>query len=166
MRNRYIHSRKLEPRQHRNDVAPALAFDHVLLAGQGPAARLRRRLAAAGRDDKAQGVCQVIVAHQGHLGYLIADHRMICFGSNACSAFAWQGAHVSGNVVPQVVPHRDNEHVVARCHAAAWDGGQEGPSVTSGRATEPGSIALPLGGVEVEAGQHVSMACVIPLPPH
>ena len=26
----------LEPRQHRHDVAPALAFNHALLAGQGP----------------------------------------------------------------------------------------------------------------------------------
>ena len=68
--------------------------------------------------------------------------------------------------MPQVVPHRDNEHVVAECHAAARDGGQEGPSGPSGRATEPGSVAPPLGGVEVEAGQHVSMACVISLPPH
>ena len=68
--------------------------------------------------------------------------------------------------MPQAVPHRDNEHVVAECHAAARDGGQEGPSGPSGRATEPGSVALPLGGVEVEAGQHVSMVCVISLPPH
>ena len=118
------------------------------------------------RDGQAQGICQVIVVHLGHLGYLLADHRMICFGSNACSAFARRGGHVSGNVVPQAVPHRDNEHVVAKCHAAARDGGQQGPSGPSGRATEPGSVALPMGGVEVAAGQHVSMACVISLPPH
>ena len=68
--------------------------------------------------------------------------------------------------MPQAVPHRDNKHVVAECHAAARDGGQEGPIRPSGRATESGSIALPLGGVKVEAGQHVSMACVISLPPH
>ena len=166
MSNHDIHCRKLKPRQHRHDVAPALAFDHALLGGLGPVAKLRRRLAAAGRDDEAQGVCQVIVPHLGHLGYLLADHRMICFGSNACSAFARRGGHVSGNVVPQAVPHRDNKHVVAKCHAAGRDGGQEGPSGPSGRATEPGSAALPLGGVDVEAGQHVSMACVISIPPH
>ena len=166
VRNHAIYCRKLKQRQHRHDVASALAFAHALLAGQGPVTRLRRRLAAAGRDDQAQGVLQVIVAHLGHLGYLLADHRMICFGSNVCSAFVRRGGHVSGNVVPQAVPHRDNEHVVAKCHAAARDGGQEGPSGPSRRATEPGSVTLPLGGVEVEAGQHVSMACVISLPPH
>ena len=91
---------------------------------------------------------------------------MICFGSNACAVFARRGGHVSGNVVPQAVPHRDNEHVVAECHATARYGAQESPSGTSGRATEPVSVALPLGGVEVEVGQHVSMACVISLPPH
>ena len=47
MRIHDIHCRKLKPRQGRHDVAPALAFDHALLAGQGPVARLRRRLAAA-----------------------------------------------------------------------------------------------------------------------
>ena len=123
-------------------------------------------MAAAGRDDQAQCVCQVIVTHLGHLGYLLANHRMICFGSNACSAFARWGGHVSGNVVPQAVPHRDNEHVVAECHAAARDGGQEGPSGPSGRATEPGRVALPLGDVDVDASQHVSMACAINLPRH
>ena len=45
MRNHDIHCRKLEPRQHRHSVGPVLAFDHALLAGQGPVARLRRRLA-------------------------------------------------------------------------------------------------------------------------
>ena len=38
---------------------------------------------------------------------------MICFGSNACTAIARRGGDVSGNVVPQAVPHGDNEHVVA-----------------------------------------------------
>ena len=113
MRNHDIHCRKLELRQHRQDVPPALAFDHALLAGQGPVPRFRRRLAAAGRHDQAQGVCQVIVAHLGHLGYLLAGHRMICFSSNSCTAFARRGGHVSGNVAPQAVPHRHNEHVVA-----------------------------------------------------
>ena len=49
-----IHSRKLERRQHRHyvDVAPALAFNHALLADQGPVVGLRRRVAAAGRDDQ------------------------------------------------------------------------------------------------------------------
>ena len=42
----------------------------------------------------------------------------------------------------------------------------EGPGGPSGRATEPSSVALTLGGVEVEAGQHVHMACVISLLPH
>ena len=42
MRNHDIHCRKLVPRQHRHDVAPALAFDHALLSGQGTATRLRR----------------------------------------------------------------------------------------------------------------------------
>ena len=77
MRNHDIHCRNLEPRQHRHDVTPALSFHHALLTGQGPVTRLRRRLAAAGRDDQAQGVCRIIVAHPGHLGYLLADHRMI-----------------------------------------------------------------------------------------
>ena len=38
IRNHDVHCRKLEPRQNRHDVAPALAliFDHALLAGQGP----------------------------------------------------------------------------------------------------------------------------------
>ena len=31
------------------------------------------------------------MAHLGHLGYLLADHRMICFGSNSCTAFARLG---------------------------------------------------------------------------
>ena len=51
-------------------------------------------------------LCQVIVAHLGHLGYVLAEHRMICLGENACSAFARRGGHISGNVVPQAVPHR------------------------------------------------------------
>ena len=46
VRNHDIHCRKPKLRQHRHDVAPALAFDHALLAGHGPVARLRRRLAA------------------------------------------------------------------------------------------------------------------------
>ena len=76
---------------------------------------------------------------------------MICFGGNSCTAFVRWGGHVSGNVAPQVVLHRHNKHVVAECQAAARDGDQEGPSGLSRRATEPGSAALPLGGVEVEA---------------
>ena len=88
-----IHCPKLEPRQHHHDVAPALALCHALLDGQVLVARLHRRLAAAGRDDQAQCVCQVIVAHLGHLGYLITDHRMICFGGNSCTAFARRGPH-------------------------------------------------------------------------
>ena len=68
MRNHDIHCRKLKPRQNRHDVAPALRFDRALFAGQGPVQRLRRRLAASRRDDQAQGVCQVIVAHLDHLG--------------------------------------------------------------------------------------------------
>ena len=39
--------------------------------------------------------------------------------------------------------HTYNEHVVAECHAAARDGGHEGTSGPSRRATEPGSAALP-----------------------
>ena len=35
MRNHDIHCRKLKPRQHRHDVATALALNHALLAGQG-----------------------------------------------------------------------------------------------------------------------------------
>ena len=62
---------------------------------------------------------------------------MICFGSNSSTLFAWRGGHVSGNMVPQAVPHRHNEHVVAECHAATRDGGQDSPSGPSGRATEP-----------------------------
>ena len=63
------------------------------------------------------------MAHLGHLDYLLADHRMICFGSNSCTKFAGRGGHASRNVVPQAVPHRHNEHVVAECHATARDGG-------------------------------------------
>ena len=91
LRNHDFHFRKLEPRQHRHNDAPALAFDNALLAGQGPVVKLRRRLVAGGRDDQVQGGCQVIVAHLGDLGYLLADHRMICFGSNAHTAFARRG---------------------------------------------------------------------------
>ena len=98
MRSHHIHCRKLEPRQHRHDVEPALALDYALLAGQGPVARLRYQLAAAGRGDQAQGVCQVIMTHVGHLGNLLADHRMIYFGSNSCTAFARRGDHVSGRL--------------------------------------------------------------------
>ena len=63
------------------------------------------------------------MAHLGHLGYLLADHRMICFGSHSCTACALRGGHISGNVVPKAVPDRHNEHVVAECHASARDGG-------------------------------------------
>ena len=63
------------------------------------------------------------MAHLGHLGYVLADHRMICLGSNSCTAFARRGGHVSANVVPQAAPHRGNEHVVAECHVAGRDGG-------------------------------------------
>ena len=35
MRNHDIQRRKLKPRQHRHDVAPAMAFDPALLAGWG-----------------------------------------------------------------------------------------------------------------------------------
>ena len=59
VRNHDIHCRKLKPRQHRHDVAPALAFDHALLAGQRPVARRRRRLAAAGRDDQVQAFARL-----------------------------------------------------------------------------------------------------------
>ena len=41
------------------------------------------------------------MAHLCHLGYLLADHRMICLGSNSCATFSWRGGHVSGNAVPQ-----------------------------------------------------------------
>ena len=148
VRNHDIHCRKLGPRQHRHDVAPALAFNYALLAGQGSVAKLRRRLAAAGRENQARCVCQVIMAHLGHLGYLLTDHRMICFGSSSCTAVARRGGHASGNMVPQAVPHRHKELVVAECHAAARDGGREGPSAPSGQPTEPGSVACV---VEVEA---------------
>ena len=47
IRHHDIHCRMLEPRQHRHIVPPALAFNHALLAGQGPVPRHRRRLAAA-----------------------------------------------------------------------------------------------------------------------
>ena len=40
-------------------------------------------LAAAGRDDQAQGVCQAIMAHRGHLGCIFTDHCMICFSSSS-----------------------------------------------------------------------------------
>ena len=60
------------------------------------------------------------------------------------------GGHASGNVVPQAVSHCHSKHVNAECHAAVRDGGQESPSGPSGRATEPGSAALPLDGVEVK----------------
>ena len=82
VRNHDMHCRKLKPRQHRHNVAPALAFDHALLAGQGLVPRLRRRLEAGGRDDQAQRVCQVIVAlrssmHGAHRrpGLFSACHR-------------------------------------------------------------------------------------------
>ena len=74
MRNHDIHCCKLEPRQHRHDVAQALALEHALPAGQGLVTRPRRRLEAAGRDDQVQGVCQVIVAYLGDFGYLLTDH--------------------------------------------------------------------------------------------
>ena len=77
MRNHDIHCRKLKQRLQRHDTALAPTFHHVLLTGQGPVTKVRRRMAAAGRDDQAQGVCQVIMAHLSQLGYLLADHRMI-----------------------------------------------------------------------------------------
>ena len=43
MHNHNIHIRKLEPRQCRHDVAPALAFNHALLAGQDPGSCRQRR---------------------------------------------------------------------------------------------------------------------------
>ena len=72
MRNHDMHCRKLEPRQHCHNVAPALAFDHALLAGQDSATKPCRRLAAAGRElevQEAHGVCHIIVAHLGHINY-------------------------------------------------------------------------------------------------
>ena len=50
------------PWQHRHVVAPALAFRHALLTRQRGVARLRRQLAAAGGDDQAQRVGQVVMA--------------------------------------------------------------------------------------------------------
>ena len=82
MRNHDIHRCKIKPRQHRHEVAPALAFHHAFIAGHGTVSRLQTRLSAAGRDDQAQGFGQVIMAHLGHLGYLFADHCMICLRSN------------------------------------------------------------------------------------
>ena len=70
------------------DVARAQAFNHGLLAGRGPVARLCRRSVAAGRYDQAQRGCQILMAHPGHLGYLLADRRMLCFSSSFCTAFA------------------------------------------------------------------------------
>ena len=63
------------------EVARAQAFNHGLLAGRGPVARLCRQLVAAGRYDQAQSGCQVLMAHPGHLGYLLA-----CSTSAAASA--------------------------------------------------------------------------------
>ena len=54
MRNHDIHCRKHKPCQHRHDVAPALAFYRAFLPARGTVARLRRRLAAAGRDKQSE----------------------------------------------------------------------------------------------------------------
>ena len=48
----------------------------------GPVARLRRRLAAAGRDYQSQGVCQVILAHLGHFGYPWTVQEKVCAATN------------------------------------------------------------------------------------
>ena len=147
MRKHDIYCHKLEPRQHIHDLSPALVLNHALGASQVPVVRLYRQLSAAGRDDQAQGNVQVIMAHLCQHVYLLIDHRIIYFGSNSCTAFARPGCHVSGSVVL----HTDTTNVVSECHAAARDGGQEGPSGPSGRATEPDNVSLPLGGVEVDA---------------
>ena len=70
-------------------------------------------------------------------------HRMLCFGSKSCTAFARRGGHVSGKVSSQAVPDRHNKYAVAARHAAARDGGQEGSAGPSGPDTEPGRASLP-----------------------
>ena len=151
MRNHDIHCRKLDPQQHRHDVTPALAFNHALVFGQAPFASLRRRFAAAGRDDQLQGVYQVVMAQMGRLTYFPSHHRMNWFGSFTCNALSWQGPHVSGNMQPEAVRNGHNKHNVAGCPVSARDGGQESLRGPSRRATECGDVALPLGVVEVEA---------------
>ena len=76
MRNHDIRSRQLEPRRHCHDAATALAFHRAPLTGQGSVTRLRGRLAAADRDDDAQGVGEVIVAHLDHLRCLFVSSRV------------------------------------------------------------------------------------------
>ena len=84
LRDHSVHLQHLELWQHQHHVAAVLA----LLTGQVPVAKLRRRLTPAGGDGQVQGVCQLVMAHPGHVGHHLANHGATFFGSNCCTAFA------------------------------------------------------------------------------
>lgn len=93
-----------------------LAFHHALLTGKGTAARLRLGLAAAGGDDQVQSVCKVIMAHPGLPGYTLvtsprSSHYLLWLLLPRYG-FTAEG-HTSGNLVPQAMPCRHNEHIPA-----------------------------------------------------
>ena len=60
-------------------------------------ARARKRGTAAdwqlqAETSRRKVARQVVMAHLAHLGYLLADHRMICSGSNSSTAFEWRAS--------------------------------------------------------------------------
>ena len=144
-----IHYHKPELQQHRHHGSLALALYHALLSGQGLGATgdwqllteytMRQRYCTMRQRYSDRGAVPLSHDVSGHLGnccYLLADQRMICSDSNCCNTFERRCGHVSGNVVPQVMADRRNQHFGAdrECHAAARDGGQEleGPGGRSG----------------------------------
>lgn len=109
--------RRLQLRQHRGDVTAAMARHYVLLTCTDPVARLCRRLAAAGRDDQAHGIGQVIIVHLGNTSSLCRPPSTSAV--TPALHLHEPGGHVSGNVVTNEVPETHHNHVIAECHAAA-----------------------------------------------
>ena len=86
------------------------------------------------------------MAHLVLLGYLFADSRLICFGSNSCTPVARRGGHISGNVLPLAVPDTTKMSLPG----VMWESGMASRTAPSVPPDEPGSGALSLCGVEVQ----------------
>ena len=151
MRNNDIHCRKREPLQHRHDVAPALAFNHALLAGQGPIARLRRRLAAANRDDQVQGCCQVYHSATGSswlpslrpTHYVLLQQLLHCICTAGGPRQRKCGASSCATLPQQCCRCR------VSCGRRGWRSGK--PQQALRTSCGAWQRRAPLGGVEVEA---------------
>ena len=141
-----IPCRRLEPWQYRHDVtvnvnvnchvAPAMAFDHALLAGRVPVARLSCGSAATGRDDKAQaGTTRRLPGNHGTSGSSWIPFRRQSLDllrqqllHSSCTA---GGSHQRERFAPGGARH--NEDVVAGCHVGVRDGVQDRSIGPSGR---------------------------------